>query len=322
MMPPHLAKQDPSPAELKRIVAEHARQTGKTREGDEVSVEIAKGGYLVTRKYADPTSRCCIWEFTFFVGDNEISGKQPDPPATEATRPPALPPSGHERDARPDSDKLKFNEPLKLDPIIVKPGDIAELNNPADLEKKLREVSFEGTLIQDEFSAETRAVMEEIMAAAGQATLETGLTVGSVLPVAGTVIATGRAFSEQYNKTRDVLLKNGVSPADAHQQALLQATVVAGMAAGTDLATGSVLGKLKAIIRNPLLQSAVRDKNWSKEAAKRLGQGVDTGVDVAAAYLLSAGGDAPLKGDPNTGQPPAPPPAYGADRNGLQFLVR
>ncbi len=102
---------------------------------------------------------------------------------------------------------------------------------------------------EEVLSDESIAAMEETIAAAGWASLDTALTVGTVVPVAGTVIAGGTAFHQQYNKTRDTLLKNGISPAEAHRRALLQALVVGGVAVGADIATGSVLGKLKTVAK-------------------------------------------------------------------------
>lgn len=209
----------------------------------------------------------------------------------------------------------------KLDPIPIQPGDISG-GLPTD-PRVLEEIheSFRGTVINDRFSHEFEASFLEAATKTGQAGLEAGLLVGSQIPGIGTVINGGRTFAEQYNKTYNTLLKGGFDPTEANRQALLQATAVTGVSVAVDVATGSVAGRLKTLVRNPIMNSALHDKKWREASVNKLGQAVDLTVDQAVNMSLIAGGAAlrQLGGNGPTATPPAI--AYGNNRNGMYFLV-
>jgi len=189
-------------------------------------------------------------------------------------------------------------------------------------------------------SEESIATMEEIIAAAGWASLDTALTVGNYMPVAGTVITGGTAFYDQYFKTRDTLLKNGIAPDEAHRRALLQALVVGGVAVGADLATGAVLSKLKAVAKIKAINTRVggyiddaarqgKIGAGGKELAK---QGVDIAVDntavaagkttvgatTAIATTIAAGG---FGGAGGSRPAIAQRPVYGGSPYGARFRI-
>ncbi|MBU0751110.1 MAG: hypothetical protein KJ787_09990 [Gammaproteobacteria bacterium] len=362
-IPPDRTTAPPASIALK-VVEDRIRlteQTAPPKKLSGVEVAIAKGGYLVTRKYEDYSATLSdgrpayLWEMTTFVSEDEVrvktpvDSRPPEKPATQPLTPPAARPAVADKDTRPPIptppkppqplqdkpptkpspgdaktllglDEIKFKQPVTVEPVPIKPAEFRDINDPKALEQRLREISasFDGTVIHDRFSDESVAMMEEVMAAAGKAGLDTGLAVGSFVPVAGTVIMAGQTFAQQYQKTRDTLLKAGIDPDIAHQKALLQATAVTGVAIGVDLATGSVAGKLKTFIRNPLVESALRDKKWRDESARHLGQAVDIGVDLALTAGKSILQEAAAGGQSGS-QPLA---AFGDDRNGMVFLVQ
>jgi len=315
---------------LKQVVADRIRLTDASKPPSKlagVEVELTQGGYLVTKKYEDYSRvlsdgrPAYLWEITTFVSERDVRVTQPEGTQPDSSRRPADPPPTTKRD--PDPQAIKFNEPLAPVTVVIQPRDIAEAKDPAALKHKIEETSktFQGTVIHDQFSTETIVELEGLMAAAGQAGLETGLTVASVLPVSGTVITTGRAFQEQYQKTYDTLLKNGTSATDAHRQAFLQAATVAGVTAGVDLATGSIASKLKPFIRNPIMDSARRSKLWSEGGLTAVGQATDTATELAAGGLVGVGASL-FEPGVQSGPPGSTLPAsYGADRNGLYFIV-
>lgn len=325
------------PSLLLAMVADRIRHADNAKPPSKlagVDVALSKGGFLVTKRYEDYSRTLAdgrpayLWEVTAFVSADEVRVKIPDggqppvgtppPPKPVAPDPPVRPPQGTPENVL--KDVLKYGEPVRVEPVTIHPRDMFESNDPQALARRLREVSdsFRGTVIEDRFSDETVAMMEEVMAEAGRAGLNAGLTAASFVPVAGTVIMAGTTFSEQYKKTRDTLVTAGIDPAEAHRQAILQAAAVTGVAVGVDIATGAIADKLKKFIRSPIVDSALHDKQWREESAKRLGQAVDAGSDL----LLTAGGTVLKGGLDAGGSGVTQPPAFGGDRNGLYFLVR
>ncbi len=287
---------------LKAVVADRIRLLDDTKPPSKlagVEVELTEdGGYRVTKKYEDYSSVLddgrprYIWDMTFYIGAGEIrvsppAGTQPDP-----ARPPAPPFHG-----LPGTS----HQPLDIvidpkDPFGFRDAQIDQLRR----EQQLRQMVNDGLLQRhvrerqeraDEIlSDESLAEMEAIIAAAGWASLQTALTVGTLVPVAGTVIEGGTAFHDQYYRTRDTLLKNGIGPAEAHRRAFLQALVVGGVAVGADLATGSVLGRLKTVAKfkafdksaAEFIAEAARKGQVSGKNVGLVKQGLDTAVDQAA----------------------------------------
>lgn len=310
MVPPYLVSPPPNlppdrnttppPELLKAVVADRLRLLDKTKEPSKlagVEVELVQGGYRITKKYEDYSSVLddgrprYLWEITFYIGAGEIRVKHPDGAQPDPARPPA-----------PPFHNLPGTQHKPLD-IVIDPKDPFGFRDPhinqLRRDHQLRQIVNDGLLQlhvrerqgrADEFlSEESLAEMEGIIAAAGWASLQTALTVGTLVPVAGTVIEGGTAFHDQYNKTRDTLLKNGVSPDEANRRAFLQALVVGGVAVGADLATGSVLGKLKTVAKFKAFDKSATEfiaeaARKGKVSGKNVGlakQGVDTGIDQA-----------------------------------------
>jgi hypothetical protein len=344
----------PPPEEVKAVVADRLRQADQTKPPGKltgVEVELVQGGYLVTKKWEDysavlPDGRpAYLREDTYFVAENDVrvtqpSGTQPEPP-----RPPS-PPFTHGPHDTPPTHKpreiaINPKDPFGLlDPAmdqLRRENQLRQVINDSLLEKHVREQRERADSV---LSDESIAEMEAIIAAAGLAGLQTALTVGTLVPVAGTVIEGGTAFHDQYFKTRDTLLKNGVSPAEAHRRAFLQALVVGGVAVGADLATGSVLGKLKTVAKfkafdksaTEFIAEAARKGKVSGKNVGLVKQGLDTGVDqavvatgkttigttTAIAGTLTAGG---FGGGGGYRPAIAQRPSYGGNTYGARFRL-
>lgn len=339
---------------LKQVVADRIRLTDTAKPPSKlagVEVEVTQGGYRVTRKYEDYSRvlsdgrPAYLWEVTTFVGEGEIRVSLPDDARPEPPRPPS-PPFLHGPHDTPPAHKPREiavdpKDPFGLlDPAtdrLRRENHLRQIVNDGLMERHLREQRERGdALLTDESLAE----MEAIIAAAGWAGLQTALTVGTLVPVAGTVIEGGSAFHDQYYKTRDALLKNGVSAAEAHRRAFLQALVVGGVAVGADLATGSVLGKLKTVARFKAFDKSAAE--FIAEAARKgkvsgrnvglVKQGVDTGIDqavvatgkttlgttTAIAGTLIAGG---FGGSSGNRPAIAQRPTYGGNSYGARFRL-
>lgn len=336
----------PTPEDLKRIVAERVRMISNDNlpsEMIQVEVEVVAGGYRITKTYPDRAlhpdgTPKAIWQHTYYVGTGDILVNHPPGTPPEPAHPALLPPHGHGGPIHPDLYKLR-DIPINLrDPHgLFDPG----------LDKLRREAKFRDVINRqkwDEAQRENREKhsgpfaevsldeVRDIFAAAGVAGLETVLTVGPYVPGIGTVVVGGAAFRDQYYKTRDTLLKHGVDEQEASRRALLQALTVAGVAVGTDLATGAALSKLKGLAKfkqaldgsDKLLQDAVTKGRLTEAGGKLAKVGRDALVDTtitttattaatiagkavpAIATSLTAGGYTPAVGGRPATQRPVP----------------
>jgi hypothetical protein len=338
---------------LRQVVADRIRLTDDTKPPSKlagVDVELATGGYLVTKKYEDYSSVLpdgrprYLWEVSYFVGEGDIQVRQPTDVRPDPPRPPSPPfhtLPGTPTDGKPREVVVDPKDPFGLlDPHMDQLRRDAHWRNVVNDGLLKQHIQAERERAGELLSDESIAAMEEIIAAAGWAGLETALTVGNYMPVAGTVIGGGTAFYDQYFKTRDTLLKAGIAPDEAHRRALLQALVVGGVAVGADLATGSVLNKLKAVAKfktatgriGEYIDDAARKGRigaGGKELAK---QGVDIAVDNAAvaagkttvgtttaiATTIAAGG---FGGAGGSRPAIAQRPTYGGSPYGARFRI-
>jgi len=343
------------PSLLKQVVANRIRLADTAKPPSKlagVDVEFAQGGYLVTRKYEDYSRvlsdgrPAYLWEVTTFVSESEVRVKQPDGTPPEPPRPPS-PPFHTPQDGTPPATHPPKDFTINpKDPFGLLDPNMDQLRKEAHLRKVVNDHLMEQhqreqrARKEEVLSDESIAAMEEIIAAAGWASLDTALTVGTVVPVAGTVIAGGTAFHQQYNKTRDTLLKNGINPAEAHRRALLQALVVGGVAVGADIATGSVLGKLKTVAKFKafdkskidFIEDAARKGRLSGENVELAKKGADAVVDnvIVATGQTTVGTGTTIANSligggfgRSTGNRPAiaQPPRSGGNSYGVHFRL-